>query len=64
MERNTFTMQPKVYFDSDCFHHFATTFADNPLASDLRETILLSPVTMMEVLSHLQGDDVHRNFGV
>jgi hypothetical protein len=52
----------KVYFDTDCFHHFATTFANTLLPSDLRENILLSPVTM-EMLSHLArhwGDDAHK----
>jgi len=39
------------------------TFANTPLPIDLREDILLSPVTMMEMLSHLArnwADDVHK----
>jgi hypothetical protein len=54
-------MQAKVYFDTDCFHHFAKTFQSTPLPDDLRDKILLSPVTMIEVLSHLArhwGPDV------
>jgi hypothetical protein len=54
-------MNSKVYFDTDCFHHFATTFENTPLSADLRERILLAPFTMLEVLSHLArfwGEDV------
>jgi hypothetical protein len=46
-------MSTKVYFDTDCFHHFATVFECSQLADDLRDRILLSPITMIEVLSHL-----------
>jgi hypothetical protein len=56
-------MSPKVYFDTDCFHHFAKTFENRPLAEDLRGKILLSPVTMIETLAHLSrewGDQVLR----
>ena len=59
-------MQPMpalVYFDTDCFHHLASTFACHPLQDDLRDKILFSPVTMMEVLSHLArewGASVHK----
>ena len=42
-----------VYFDTDTFHNFAETFKDRPLASDLRERIVFSPMTMKEVFSHL-----------
>lgn len=61
-DRKDSVVYRRIYFDTDCFHHFARTFADNPLPNDLRENILLSPVTMMEMLSHLArhwGDDVH-----
>ncbi len=56
-------MSPHVYFDTDCFHHFAETFQDRALPDDLRSKILFSPVTMMEVFSHLArywGDRVHK----
>ena len=54
---------PLVYFDTDCFHHFATTFQDKPLAQELRGKLLFSPITMMEVFSHLArswGGGVHK----
>ena len=56
-------MAALVYFDTDCFHHFASTFENRPLSKELRGKILLSPVTMMEMFSHLArhwGDKVHR----
>ncbi len=46
-------MSALVYFDTDCFHNFASTFECRPLSDDLRDKILFSPVTMMEVFSHL-----------
>jgi len=52
-----------VYFDTDCFHHFASTFQDHPLSDDLRDKLLFSPITMLEVFSHLArfwGDRVHK----
>jgi hypothetical protein len=42
-----------VYFDSDVFHRIGATFSATGLASELRERILVSPITMLEVLSHL-----------
>jgi hypothetical protein len=42
-----------VYFDSDVFHRVGTTFSVQGLASELRERVLVSPITMIEVLSHL-----------
>src|SRR5258708_35195238 len=42
-----------VYFDSDVFHRIGTTFAAQGLAPELRERILVTPITMLEVLSHL-----------
>jgi hypothetical protein len=42
-----------VYFDTDVFHRIGRTFAHQGLAADLRERIILSPITFLEVLSHL-----------
>ena len=42
-----------VYFDSDVFHRIGTTFSVQGLAPELRERVLVSPITMLEVLSHL-----------
>jgi len=42
-----------VYFDSDVFHRIGATFAAQGLAPELRERVLVSPITMLEVLSHL-----------
>jgi len=44
---------PLIYFDTDTFHNFAETFKDRPLPSDLRDQIVFSPITLMEVFSHL-----------
>ncbi len=56
-------MSPLVYFDTDFFHHFASAFENRALEDDLRDKILLSPMTMKEVFSHLAvewGPQVHR----
>jgi hypothetical protein len=56
-------MAPLVYFDTDCFHHLATTFENRVLPADLRDNILFSPMTLTEVFSHLAvewGPLVHR----
>lgn len=42
-----------VYFDSDVFHRIGTTFAEHGLAPELRDRIVVSAITMLEVLSHL-----------
>lgn len=42
-----------VYFDSDVFHRVGATFSNQGLAPELRERVLVSPITMLEVLSHL-----------
>jgi hypothetical protein len=42
-----------VYFDTDAFHRIGQAFARQALAEELREKILLSPITFLEALSHL-----------
>lgn len=42
-----------VYFDTDVFHRVGQTFAKQGLPEELRERILLSPITFLEALSHL-----------
>lgn len=42
-----------AYFDSDTFHRIGATFSAQGLAPELRERILVSPITLLEVLSHL-----------
>ena len=54
-----------VYFDTDIFHIVGETFHNKPLGAALRDQILLSPITFIEVLSHLtlkkSGGDVLRH---
>jgi hypothetical protein len=55
---------PRVYFDTDVFHRIGDTFADWPLAAELRERILVSPITALEALSHLtlkSADEILRH---
>jgi len=42
-----------VYFDSDVFHRVGVAFSAQGLDAELRQRILVSPITMLEVLSHL-----------
>jgi len=59
---NRSTVDTFTYFDTDTFHNFAETFKNRPLANDLRDTILFSPVTLLEVFAHLAtawGQTVH-----
>jgi hypothetical protein len=56
-------MSALIYFDTDTFHNFGETFKDRQLASDLRERIVFSPMTMVEVFAHLAvewGPLVHK----
>jgi len=46
-------MADLVYFDTDVFHRIGETFHDRPLATQLRDRIVLSPITFIEVVSHL-----------
>lgn len=53
----------RIYFDTDTFHNFAATFKHYSLPSPLRELIVFSPLTMIEVFSHLAvewGQEVHK----
>lgn len=55
-------MEACVYFDTDTVHKFAETFKNHPLADDLRDRIIFSPVTMLELFAHLAthwGQQVH-----
>jgi hypothetical protein len=52
-KKETPIMTSYVYFDTDVFHHLGRTFAKKQLSDDLRERILLAPITILEVLSHL-----------
>lgn len=45
-----------IYFDTDTFHNFAETFKNRPLTDDLRDVILFSPVTFIEVFTHQEAD--------
>jgi len=54
-------MNALVYLDTDAFHRIGQTFRLRPLAADLHGKILLSPITALEVFSHLtvkRGDEV------
>ena len=42
-----------VYFDTTAFRHIGTAYAKAALADDLRDRILISPLTVFEVLSQL-----------
>jgi hypothetical protein len=53
-------MRRLVYFDTDAFHHFATTYQDRLLPDRLRSRIVLSPITMLEVFTHLVLESTHR----
>jgi hypothetical protein len=46
-------MPSLVYFDTDVFHRVGVTFATTGLAPELRDRIVVSPLTTLEVLSHL-----------
>jgi hypothetical protein len=54
---------PRIYFDTDTFHNFAATFKKHSLPDELRELIVFSPMTMVEVFSHLaigSAQEVHQ----
>src|SRR5713226_3024017 len=52
-----------VYFDTDVFHLVGKVFANQPLSAELRERIVVSPITVLEALSHLtlkKNDEILR----
>jgi len=42
-----------VYFDTDAFHRIGQVFAAQSLSAELRERVVVSPITVLEGLSHL-----------
>jgi len=42
-----------IYFDTDVIHRIGETFAERELPSDLRQRIVISPIAILEALSHL-----------
>ena len=52
-----------VYFDTDVFHLVGKAFANQPLSAELRERVVVSPITVLEALSHLtlkKNDEILR----
>jgi hypothetical protein len=52
-----------VYFDTDAFRHIVKAFALDHLCVELRDKIVLSPITVLETLSQLTlprqaGDEI------
>jgi Anticodon binding domain len=46
--------QPRlIYFDTDVFHRIGQTFAEQRLPLELSQRIVVSPITILEALSHL-----------
>jgi hypothetical protein len=57
-------MPGHVYFDTDVFHRVGQVVENSPLSPDLRERILVSPITALEALSHLslrKNDEILRH---
>jgi hypothetical protein len=56
-------MQQLIYFDTDAFRHFAGAYQKRMLPPDLRHNIVLSPITMLEVFTHLAercGESIYK----
>lgn len=47
-----------MYFDTDAFHHFAAAFKNRSLADKLRGKFVLSPITMLEVFTHIVEESI------
>jgi hypothetical protein len=51
-------MKPQhIYLDTNAFRYFGIAFENVPLATDLRDKILISPLSAFEVLAQLADDD-------
>jgi hypothetical protein len=48
---------PKIYTDTNVLRYFGIAFPDSSLADDLRDHLLLSPLSVMELLSQLGTSD-------
>jgi hypothetical protein len=46
-------MPERIYFDTNVFRAVGTAFEKSTLAADLKERMLISPLTVFEVLSQL-----------
>jgi hypothetical protein len=52
----------KIYTDTNVLRYFGTAFAKTSLAKDLRVQLLLSPLTVMELISQLGTDGAEEAF--
>jgi hypothetical protein len=51
-------MKPRrIYLDTNAFRYFGIAFEKVPLAADLRDKILISPLSAFEVFAQLGDDD-------
>ncbi len=56
-------MPERIYFDTVAFREVGKTFGKTTLAADLRERMVISPITAFEVISRLtitNADEVLR----
>jgi hypothetical protein len=52
----------KIYTDTNVLRYFGIAFAETSLAEDLKVQLLLSPLTLMELISQLGTDGADEAF--
>jgi len=58
-------MKPqRVFFDTNAFRYLGTAFENVPLAAELQERVLISPLSVFEVLAQLGDEDETKADGV
>ncbi len=55
-------MPPKIYFDTNVFRYFAQAFRDQSMDTDLKQHIVVSPISLLELLSEIGTEQAEEAF--
>jgi len=55
-------MPPKIYFDTNVLRYFANTFRNAPVDGDLKQHLVVSPISVLELLSEIGTDQAEAAF--
>jgi hypothetical protein len=54
----------RIYFDTSVLRHFSVVAGKKTLSSDLQAKLVLSPISALELLSHLSNDSITQAFAI
>jgi hypothetical protein len=55
-------MPPKIYFDTNVLRYFAQAFRDRSIDADLKQHIVVSPISLLEILSEIGTEQAEEAF--